>query len=137
MSEDRHRILEMLAQGKINTDEAERLLDAIGDEPSGASPETERPKSKPKFLRVLVNEPGGNKVDVRVPIALIRSGIKLGAVIPPEALSKLDTALDEKGIKLDLLNNIKSGDLDELVDALADLRVDVGGSGNEVSVYCE
>ena len=136
MSEDRHRILEMLAQGKINTDEAERLLDAIG-EPPGTPPETERPKSKPRFLRVLVNEAGGDKVDVRVPIALIRSGIKLGAVIPPEALSKLDTALDEKGIKLDLLNNIKSGDLDQLVDALADLSISVGEGEDRVSVYCE
>lgn len=136
MSEDRHRILEMLAQGKINTDEAERLLDAIG-EPAGTPAETERPKSKPKFLRVLVKEGKGENVDVRVPIALIRAGIKLGAVIPPEALSKVDTALDEKGIKLDLLNTAKSGDLDELVDALADLRVEVEDGDEHVSVYCE
>jgi polyhydroxyalkanoate synthesis regulator phasin len=31
MSEEKKRILEMLAQGKINTDEAERLLSALSN----------------------------------------------------------------------------------------------------------
>ena len=45
MSEERKRILEMLAQGKLSGDEAERLLTARGD-PPGEQPEESEPDTE-------------------------------------------------------------------------------------------
>ena len=58
MSEERKKILEMLSQGKISADEAEKLLDAISpnatETNAGRSSPTLDEKKDPKFLRVLV-----------------------------------------------------------------------------------
>ena len=56
MSEDRKKILEMLSQGKISVDEAEKLLAALSQSDGAANGQT-RGRPIPKYLRVLV-EPG-------------------------------------------------------------------------------
>ena len=48
MSENRRQILDMLAQGKINADEAERLLKALEREPGTGD----------RFLRSAAQRPG-------------------------------------------------------------------------------
>jgi hypothetical protein len=77
MSEERKKILEMLAQGKIGVDEAERLLSALSDSPDESGSEEKADKPKIKYFRVMV-EPGPgsttkDRVNVRVPIKLIRA----------------------------------------------------------------
>src|SRR5262249_31408288 len=72
MNEQRRQILQMLAEGKVTADEADRLIDALEREqppsPPGAAP---RAKTRPKYLRVMVNsedDSGGNspsRVNVR------------------------------------------------------------------------
>jgi len=137
MSEERKKILEMLAAGKISVDEAERLLSALG----GAGPESGAQQAAasgrgPRFLRVEVKD-GDDNVDVRVPLALIRAGMKFQSLIPEHAKVKIGEKLDEKGIQLDL-GKLKSGDIEDLVAALSDLSVNVGADGGEkVKVYCE
>jgi hypothetical protein len=78
MSEHRRQILEMLSEGKVNADEAERLISAsegpssLSSEPGSAS----AGKSRPKYLRVQVDSEddggrdGPTKVNVRVPHAV-------------------------------------------------------------------
>jgi len=137
MSEERKKILEMLAAGKISVDEAERLLSALGgaDAEAGA-PQAATAGRGPKFLRVEVRD-GDDNVDVRVPLALIRAGMKFQSLIPEHAKVKIGEKLDEKGIQLDL-GKLKSGDIEDLVAALSDLSVNVGANGGEkVKVYCE
>jgi hypothetical protein len=133
MSEERKKILEMLAAGKITAEEAERLLDKVEATPSDEADTSSRtgdPK-KIKYLRVLVDGAEGDKVNVRVPINLIRTGIKLSAVLPIHASKKLD----DQG--LDLNGLAKMAD-EDLVEALADLQVDVDSSDGEVvRVFCE
>lgn len=146
MAENRKRILEMLAENKITVDEAERLLALTGDEEGTAdqSPETPPDRKKPgKYLRVVIqpgpgSESGHNaeRVNVRIPMNLIRAGMKLTALIPPQAADKVNETLKEKGIDFDL-RNLKTDDLEELVDALSDLEVDVDSGREKVHVYVE
>jgi len=153
MNEHRRQILEMLSAGKITADEAERLLAAL--ERSGSSSTNDvsgTPRAaKMKYLRVLVDsDNGGNphqgpvKVNIRVPMQLLRAGVRLAGLIPPQAREHVNTALREKGIPFDL-SQIKPDNLEELIDHLNDLSIDVDSSnrhgyGSEkvtVKVFCE
>ena len=154
MNENRRQILEMLAAGKITADEAERLLAALDPEPvwvgvgnSGAATSRGTPaRSVPKYLRVLVEADEsmtGNKglttVNVRVPMQLLRAGVRLAALIPQQAHNQLNQALSSHGVPL-TLSQIKPENLEELIDHLEDLTVDVDGKeGNQtkVRVFCE
>jgi hypothetical protein len=138
MNEERKRILEMLAEGKINTDEAERLLSALSNETEKGPDITEK-LSGIKYLRVVVEPVPGSenpeKVNIRVPLKLIRAGLKLAAFIPKDAQGKVNEALHEKGINVDF-SRIKPEDLEELLEQLSDLTVDVEGK-EKVRVFCE
>jgi hypothetical protein len=148
MNEHRRQILQMLSQGKISADEAERLLSAI-EEPSAvksAFGSTSAGKDRPKYLRVQVDsEDGGGhdgptKVNVRVPMQLLRAGVKLAYLIPAAALQKANLAMLEKGIPVDL-TQIKPENLEELIEQLNDLTVDVdqkdANTKVKVRVFCE
>ena len=98
MTDNQKRILEMLADKKISVDEAYRLLTLV-DSSSESGGFGEKPESKrsSKYLRVVV-EPGGEgrdgnkgeRVNVRVPMTLIRAGIKLTSLIPSRAVEKMN-----------------------------------------------
>lgn len=144
MSESRRRILEMLSGGKITPDEAERLIAALEKEPQsspsgGGQSEPAKPKSK--YLRVLVealDDHSGSptKVNIRVPMQLLRAGVKLSALIPPQARERANEALREHGVPFDL-NQIKPENLEELVEQLNDLTLDVDENRTKVRVFCE
>jgi polyhydroxyalkanoate synthesis regulator phasin len=142
MNENRRKILEMLAAGQITADEAERLIAALEKEApaSGAATNgTEHPKIKPKYIRVLVEDTGTGKnptVNVRVPMQLLRAGVKLAHLIPAQARVHVNDALHEKGVQIDL-SQIKPENLEELVDQLDELTVDVDDKDVKVRVFCE
>jgi hypothetical protein len=147
MTENQKKILEMLAQNKISVDDAYRLLNVIDSTESGqeSTLKTETAaKAKPKYLRVTVlpdpaNQHSQNvdRVNVRVPMSLIHSGIKLTSLIPAEARDKVNGALREKGIDFDV-RNVRPADIEELIEALSDLEVDVVSSkGEKVKVFVE
>ncbi len=133
--EERKQILNMLAEGKISAEDAERLLDKLSAGETNTSPasapSTTEQTSKLKYLRVQVDSCDGDKVNVRVPLALIRTGIKLTAVLPDEVNDKLG----EKGVDLGRLSEL---DTEELYESLRELQVDVdSGDGDTVRVFCE
>jgi hypothetical protein len=106
MNEQRRQVLEMLAEDKITADEAERLIDALGREQSesvpGAAP---RHKPRPRYLRVLMldnsaDEP--SRINIRVPLQLLRAGVRLTSLIPPQAVTRLNAELDKVGVPIDL-----------------------------------
>ena len=143
MSENRRRILEMLSGGKITPDEAERLIAALEKEPQAASAgaQAEPAKPKSKYLRVLVealddHSGAPTKVNIRVPMQLLRAGVKLSALIPPQARERANEALREHGVPFDL-NQIKPENLEELIEQLNDLTVDVDEDRTRVRVFCE
>jgi hypothetical protein len=143
MNEDRKRILGMLAEGKITADEAERLLDAMGRGPAPQLGSSFAPKTNaaPKYFRVEVNahEPGDaapTKVNVRIPMQLLRAGVRLSALIPPKARDEVNAAMAREGIPFDI-NQLKPENLDDLIEHLADFNVDVDSGDAKVRVYCE
>ncbi len=149
MSEDRARILNMLAEGKITADEAERLLDALesrrSDLPAAESPgpsfikgdPTPVVNALPKYLHVKVDGEKGEKVDVKVPLALVRSGLKLTSLIPPQAMDQINSEMAKSGMSIDF-SNFKPEDIDELIAALREMVVNIDGDkGEHVRVYCE
>jgi len=140
MSDERKQILEMLKEGRINTDEAERLLDALNEGISVKVDEPENNGKGPKYLHIKVNsEPGSHSrhgnVDVKVPLALLKAGIKLGALMPDKAKDKFHSHLAEKGIDLDL-KDMDSDKIEQLVQALKDNPIEVEGEKESVKIFC-
>lgn len=82
------------------------------------------------------NEDGPAKVNIRVPMQLLRAGVKLASLIPLQARSHVNDALREHGVQIDL-TQIKPENLEEPVDQLSDLTVDVDESHNKVKIFCE
>jgi hypothetical protein len=103
-------------------------------------------KTRAKYLRVLVEADesmtgmkGNTTVNVRVPMQLLRAGVRLASLIPAQAHEQLDEALSKHGVPI-TLSQIKPENLEELIDHLEDLQVDVEGTeGNatKVRVFCE
>ena len=162
MSEDRIRILNMLAEGKLSAEEAERLLDALEarggaaaaavDAGAGATggatgtsaavgpaitgDPTPLLNALPKFLYVKVAAANGDNVDVKIPLALVRSGLKLTSLIPPQAMEQLNESMSEHGMSIDF-NNLRPEDIDDLIEALRETEVNVdSANGDKVRVYC-
>lgn len=145
MNQERLRVLELLSQGKIDAKEAATLLDALGDsrpaaEPgSGPAATPGAPAGAPRYLRVLVEGETGEdraKVNVRVPLALVRAGVRLAALLPPGVHDQLNKALKKNGVDLDV-SKIRPEHLEELVEHLGDLTVDVDNAREKVRVFCE
>jgi len=146
MSEKQKKILEMLTEGKMGVDEAERLLSSLGTdviEPGEVARVGAAAMRKPKYLRVTVrpgpdheHEEDAEHVNVRVPVSLIRSGIKLTSLMPEQARDKVSEALHDKGIDLNM-RNMKPEDLEEIIDALTELEVDVTSRKEVVKVFVE
>jgi len=137
MSAETRKVLDMLAEGKITSADAERLLDKLaatpdsnaangggnGNETSASAPATP-PK---KYLRVQIERPGGDDVNVRIPLTFVRSGVKLGTLLPPKVMEKLQM----EGIDPKFLSQHAN-------DALDELHVDMDTkSGKRVRVFCE
>jgi len=145
MSEDRSRILNMLAEGKISAEEAERLLTALDTRTAGtAAPAgpaikgdpTPLVAALPKYLYVKVLAANGDNVDVKIPIALVRSGLKLTSLIPPQAMDQINASMEEHGMSLDF-TNLKPEDIDELIESLREMEISVDSvDGDKVRVYC-
>jgi hypothetical protein len=140
MNEQRKDILDMLAEGKITAAEAEQLIAALErDQPPTASSLDARPKGKAKYLRVAVDaledgEP--TRVNVRVPLQLLRAGVRLAALIPPQALVKANAELSKSGVPFDL-TQLKPEQLEALVEHLDEMTVEVDAPDAKVRVFCE
>ena len=137
MNEDRKKVLEMLAEGKITVDEAERLLEALKNKVTEASPQTaltETLDNLPKYLFVKVDSADGDKVNIRVPLTLVKAGIKLQALLPQDAQDKINAKLNEKGLNLE---DLTAENFKDILDALSEFHVNVDDKkGDKVRIYC-
>jgi hypothetical protein len=162
MGDDRNRILDLLATGKITAEEAGRLLDALeanaaqsadadasaktgtkGGWPKFFSTAGTKPGDKtgsaaaPKYMYVRVVSVKGDNVNVKIPLGLVRAGLKLTSLIPQPARDQVNKAMLDKGMSFDL-NNFKPEDLEEFIEALREMEIDVdSNNGDKVRVYTE
>jgi len=141
VNEQRRQVLEMLAAGRITAEEADRLISAL-DRGQPAATATEQPKSKAKYLRVVVESSdhfggeGPGKVNIRVPMQLLRAGVRLASLIPPQALEHANEALRKQGVPFDL-TQLRPQHIEELDDQLDDLTVHVEQPDVKVQVFAE
>ena len=143
MSDDSRRILDLLAQGKITVDEADQLLRALGS--TGAAPATppagEPHEPRARYLRIAVHKAANQwrpekQVNIRVPLSIVRSGIRLGAIIPGYAGDEITRRLRERGIDVDL-SKLDQAELENLLKNLGELTVDVDKGKAQVRITCE
>jgi hypothetical protein len=146
MNEERKRIITMLAEGKITADQAELLLDSLGADDEAPAPTPPSPSANwptgpsatgtPKFLYVKIDSKEKDKVDVKVPLALLRAGLKLTSLIPPQAMDQINESMGQSGMSIDF-NNLKPEDLEEIIDNLREMEVNiVSADGDNVRVFC-
>ncbi len=96
-AEERIKILQMLQEGKISSEAAAQLLQALGDGDTEPSRNRWQPSRnvdvvpaeqgrRPRWLRVRVTDTnsGRPRVNVRLPMSLVNLGLKLGARYTPE-----------------------------------------------------
>lgn len=127
MNEEKMRILEMLQDGKINAEETEKLLAALGEEESGSSKAVQLQKRESaggsnskegnkRHLRIIVNEAGKEKVNMSLPLGIAKSLLNF---VPQSARDKMA----EKDIDLNALTKT----IDDLSEEKEILRVEDEG----------
>jgi hypothetical protein len=127
MNEEKMRILEMLQDGKINAEETEKLLAALGEEESGSlksvqlknresAGNSDSETGSKKHLRIIVNEDGKEQVNISLPLGIAKSLLNF---VPQSAKEKIA----DKDIDLNAL--IKT--IDDLSEEKEILRVDDEG----------
>lgn len=140
MNPERLRILDLLATGKITAEEADRLLDALKPRPTtpGAdqNPAQTTSTGLPKFMYVKVVSVKGDNVNVKIPLSLVRAGLKLTSLIPPQAMDQINKSMSEHGMSMDF-SSMKAEDVEDLIAALREMEVNVDSAdGDNVRVYC-
>ncbi len=136
MSDETRRVLEMLSEGKVSVLEAEQLLHAV----NGATGASDAKKPDPRYIRIQVTQPdrAGRKaetVNIRVPLTVVRGGLRLGAFIPGMlGQSKLRL---RNGGEIDLLK-IDPAQFEAMLKDLGEISVDVDDDeGKQVRIRCE
>lgn len=142
MNEEKKKILEMIQEGKISASEGLELLQALEEteEKANQGQRVGSPAAK-RFLRVRVYAANSTKVNVNIPLGLLRVASKFAGVgmkfIPEEARQEMA----KKGIDLtqidvgELLQAIEQGLTDE---KLVDVDVDDPLEGKvRVEVYVD
>ena len=105
-SEEGKQVLKLLAEGKIDSEQAYRLLRALGDIDDNAKAPPPPPQgpagpghpgTRGRILRIRVTEGGEQKVNVGIPLAIARIGkMKLGSSgLVRGHLAKFGIDLDE------------------------------------------
>jgi hypothetical protein len=128
-TEERMRILMMIQEGKISAGEGARLIEALDElsEPTPPSPPASTSASsgkKPRYLRVLITDTdtGKTRVNVRLPVSLVNSGMRMGARFAPEI----------EGLNMEDLNAwMNSGEVGQIVDIFDD------EDGEHIEVFLE
>ena len=135
MKNDRQRILEMVAAGNISVGEADQLLSAVTN-----SPATTPANRAPKFLRLLVESKPeaqrNRKIDVRMPLGLLRSTIQIAKSLPGASNVPMTIALGTHTLALDL-NGVDPRNADEFIGYFKDLTTDIEKKDETLRLFCE
>ncbi|MFZ7133922.1 MAG: SHOCT-like domain-containing protein [Eubacteriales bacterium] len=138
MSNEKLRILEMVEKGQITADDALDLMNAVDNHEEKRKNTSVHSNLSNRFLRVRVNGSTNiKKVDVNVPLSLIKIATGFMNLIPKEAQNQMK----EKGIDLSSIDfNALITMIDEgLADSkLVDIEIDDEKEGEmQVEVYVD
>jgi hypothetical protein len=148
MNDDTRRVLEMLAQGKVTVEEADELLRALGGaRQADTDADTDR-TSAPRWVRIHVHKlPTDGReskdVNIRVPIAVVKGGMRLGAIIATFAGGKAAERMKERGVDLDLsringdFSKMNGAEFDAFMKSLDDVNIEVDDGNSQVRITCE
>jgi hypothetical protein len=147
MNDDMRRILDLVAQGKVTVDEAGQLMGAIGAPSAQASTATDPPapdnveRTKPRWLRIVIHKTGkegrrDKDVSIRVPIAIVKSGMRLGALIPGLTGEQVARKMREKGLDVDF-TKLDGAAIDSVLRDLGDTNIDIDDGKAQVRITCE
>jgi hypothetical protein len=132
MSEERKKILNMVAEGKLTPEEADRLLDALKDA-----------RGKKRFFKVRVfdtNRREKPKVNVNIPIAVLKLASKFGGAFKGMIPEGMKVNIHGKEISLD---EFTPEMIDQIIESLGDeekfmlAEVSDEQKGEYVEVYIE
>jgi len=140
--DDRTRILNMVSEGKLTVDEAEKLLDALGAPKS--APETpallkDTRGRKPTKLRINVDTPENSKskakVNVNIPLSIVRT---LGPVIVKNLPKEAKDELDKSGVDIvSIISDIETIIAEASEEDIINVDAYDGEDGAKVRVYLE
>ena len=124
-AEERMRILKMIDEGKISAEEGAKLLSALNESRRGPNPPMPpRAAGAARWLRVRVTDvnTGRSKATVQIPLALMESGMKIGAHFAPEV----------EGVDMStIMEALRSGMTGKIVDVIDEK------DGEHVEIFVE
>ena len=151
-TDDIRRVLDMLSQAKISVDDADRLIKAMRTE-RPADPATADPASDGRqpvrWFRINIHKPAKDEahkpkdVNIRVPIAVVKGGMRLGAIIATFAGEKAAQRMKERGLDLDLstingdLSRMNGAEFDTFMKSLDDMNIEIDDGKSQVRITAE
>src|SRR5258706_16170586 len=151
-TDDTRRILDMLSQGKISVDEADRLLKALSTDSGSGTATADRPADggpSARWFRINIRKPADGHahetkdVNIRVPIAVVKGGMRLGAIIATFAGEKAAQRMKARGLDLDLstingdLSRMNGAEFDTFLKSLGDTDIEIDDGKSQVRITCE
>ena len=141
MSDERRRVLDLLAQGKISVEDAEKLLRAVEPDGDGAGLDGTNGGTEaiPKYLFLVAHdttkEAGPREAfRIKVPLSLLRAGIKLKTLVPEEAREQTLENLRARGIDIDPFE-VSDDQFDDVVRALREFEMEAGDETGGVRIF--
>ena len=152
MSDETRRVLELVAQGKVTVDEADRLIKAVsadGPAQTAAADTATDGRQRARWFRINIHKPAKDQtqrpkdVNVRVPVAVVKGGMRLGAIIATFAGEKAAQRMKERGLDLDLstingdLSRMNGPEFDTFLKSLDDMNIDIDDGKSQVRITVE
>jgi hypothetical protein len=150
-TDDTRRILDMLSQGKITVDDAEKLLKALSaaqpTDAAAADPATDEAR-RARWVRINIHKPANEQhrekdVNIRVPIAVVKGGMRLGAIIATFAGEKAAQRMKARGIDLDMakingdFSKMNGAEFDAFLKSIDDANIEIDDGRSQVRITCE
>ena len=131
---DHKLVLEMLAEGKISVDDAQRLLAKLEEVESGPQDDdgaAAPTRKRPKYLRIVAADGSAeDAINLRIPLGLVRAGLSLDSLLPGWARARIFV-----GSNLPELTKLDNDFLRENLDEL-DMSFD-SEDGESVRIFVE
>jgi hypothetical protein len=118
------KILKMIEEGKLSAEEGTKLLAALSEKRGPTSPRMPGMAGGARWLRIRVTDTrtGRSKASVQIPLALVDTGMKIGAHYAPEV----------EGVDMsNVMEAVRSGMTGKIIDVIDE------EDGEHVEIYVE